>query len=120
MEPHIDRTEFGSITIAGQVYEHDVLIPLDGAVQKRKKKLPKAIYGTAHIVSLDEVRHVYEEGAAQLIIGTGQSGLVRLSDEAAAYLQRQRCQVQLLTTPEAIRAWNEAQGAVIGLFHVTC
>jgi hypothetical protein len=28
--------------------------------------------------------------------------------------------VKLLPTPEAIRIWNKADGAVIGLFHVTC
>lgn len=120
MKPSIDRTEFGSITIAGRVYEHDVLIRLDGAVQKRKKKLSKAVYGTSHVISLDEAQYVYEEGAEQLIIGTGQSGLVQLSNEAADYLQRKQCRVQLLPTPAAIRAWNEAEGAVSGLFHVTC
>jgi hypothetical protein len=120
MRPRIDRTEFGSITIAGQTFEHDVVIRLHGEVGKRKKKLSKAVYGTAHVVSLDEVRYVYEEGTKLLIIGSGQSGQVTLSDEAADYLQRQQCQVQLLPTPEAIRAWNEAEGAMIGLFHVTC
>jgi len=25
-----------------------------------------------------------------------------------------------MRTPQAIDAWNEAEGAVIGLFHVTC
>jgi hypothetical protein len=25
-----------------------------------------------------------------------------------------------LPTPDAIRVWNETEGAVIGLFHVTC
>ena len=120
MRPGIDRTEFGSITIAGQTFEHDVIIRLNGEVRKRKKKLSKAVYGTSHVVSLDEVRYVYEEGTDQLIIGTGQSGQVTLSAEAADYLQRQQCRVQLLPTPEAIRAWNEAEGAVSGLFHVTC
>jgi hypothetical protein len=28
--------------------------------------------------------------------------------------------VDLLPTGQAIHAWNEAGGAVIGLFHVTC
>ena len=120
MKPRIDETAFGSITIAGQVYEHDVIIRLGGEVQKRKKKLSKAVYGTAHVISLDEAQYVYEEGAAQLIIGTGQSGLVELSDEAADYLRCQQCRVQLLPTPAAIRVWNEAAGAVNGLFHVTC
>jgi hypothetical protein len=35
----IDSTEFGSITIDGTTYPHDVLIHLSGEVAKRKKKL---------------------------------------------------------------------------------
>jgi hypothetical protein len=120
MKPRIDRTRFGSITIAGTEYAHDVLIRLQGRVEKRKKKLSKAIYGTSHTISLDEARHVYEKGASRLIVGSGQHGLVHLSDEAAAYFRQQECQVELLPTPQAIQAWNEAAGAVIGLFHVTC
>jgi hypothetical protein len=52
MQPRIDRTQFGSITIDGKVFEHDVLIRLGGQVEKRKKKLSKAVYGTSHTVSL--------------------------------------------------------------------
>jgi len=120
MKPRIDRTEFGSITIAGTVFERDVIIRLNGQVKKRKKKLSKAVYGTSHIISLDEARHVYEEGAERLIVGAGQYGLVALSDEAADYLKRKKCHVELLPTREAIRVWNEAEGTVIGLFHITC
>jgi hypothetical protein len=120
MKPSIDQTTFGSMTIEGSVFEHDVLIRLSGQVKKRKKKLSKAIYGTSHILSLDEAKHVYEDGAQRLMIGTGQYGNVRLSEEAADYFKRKQCQVELLPTPEAIWAWNEAEGSVIGLFHVTC
>jgi len=120
MKPSIDQTTFGSMTIEGSVFEHDVLIRLSGQVKKRKKKLSKAIYGTSHILSLEEAKHVYEDGAQRLMIGTGQYGNVRLSEEAADYFKRKQCQVELLPTPEAIRAWNEAEGKVIGLFHVTC
>lgn len=119
MKPRIDHTQFGSITIEGRVSEHDVIIRLSGQVDKRKKKLSKAIYGTSHIISLDEAKYIYENGAERLVIGTGQQGLVKLSSEAAEYLQH-KCQVKLLPTQEAIQAWNEAEGAVIGLFHVTC
>lgn len=100
--------------------EHDVLIRLSGQVEKRKKKLSKAVYGTSHIVSLDEAKHVYEKGAKHLLIGAGQYGNVRLSDEAADYFKRKDCHVELLPTPDAIQAWNKAEGAVISLFHVTC
>jgi hypothetical protein len=120
MKPTIDQTDFGSITIAGTVFEHDVLILLNGEVKKRKKKLSKAIYGTSHIISLDEAKYVYAPGIEQLIIGTGQYGNVRLSDEAADYFKRKHCHVDLEPTPTAIRTWNEAGGATAGLFHVTC
>ena len=120
MQPSIDQTTFGSITIEGNVFEHDVIIRLSGQVEKRKKKLSKAIYGTSHIVSLAEARHVYEKGTKRLIIGTGQHGNVTLSEEAADYFKRKQCQVDLLPTPRAIQAWNEAKGSVISLFHVTC
>src|SRR5205085_11717267 len=120
MKPHIDKTAFGSITIEGEFLEHDVLIRLDGQVKKRKKKLSKAVYGTSHIVSLDEAKYIYEQGAKQLIIGTGQYDSVRLSDEAGSYFEQRQCQVELLATPQAIQAWNESEGMVIGLFHVTC
>ncbi|HEU4397171.1 MAG TPA: MTH938/NDUFAF3 family protein [Actinomycetota bacterium] len=120
MQPTFDRTRFGSITIDRKVYEHDVLVRLGGEVEKRNKKLSKAVHGTSHIISLAEARHVYQKGAALLLIGAGQDGRVTLSDEAAAYFQRHRCQVQLLPTPEVIPVWNRAEGAVIGLVHVTC
>ncbi len=120
MKPIIEATEFGSITIAGELYEHDVIIRLSGEIKKRKKKLSKAIYGTSHRISLEEAEHIYQPGAALLIVGTGQSGRVELSDEASEFLRQNRCSVQLLPTPQAVTAWNAAEGAVIGLFHVTC
>jgi hypothetical protein len=120
MKPSIDGTSFGSITIEGIVFEHDVIIRQDGQVKKRKKKLSKALYGTSHILSEEEARHIYEKGAKHLIIGAGQYGNVRLSDEAADYFKRKECQVELHPTPEAIQVWNKTDEAAIGLFHVTC
>ena len=122
MKPRIEATRFGSITLGGVVYEHDVVVRPDATVRRRKKKLSKAVYGTSHTISLAEAKYVYEQGerAERLIIGGGQYGRVELSPEAAAYLARKRCDVVLLPTPEVIATWNEAKGKVIGLFHVTC
>jgi hypothetical protein len=120
MEPRIDRTQFGSVTIDGKVFDHDVIIRLGGQVKKRKKKLSKAVYGTSHTISLAEAEHLYQDGAERLLIGSGQEGRVELSEEAATFLARKRCQVELLATPEVIPVWNQAEGAVIGLLHVTC
>jgi hypothetical protein len=120
MQPRIDRTQFGSVTIDGKVFEHDVLIRLGGQVEKRKKKLSKAVYGTSHTISLAEAEHLYQDGAERLLIGAGQEGRVGLSEEAATYFARKRCQVELLSTPEVIPVWNQAEGAVIAMLHVTC
>ena len=120
MKPKIEATKFGSITISGTKYRHDVVIHLDGQVKKRKKKLSKQVYGTSHRVSLAEARQVYQEGAKRLIFGTGQYGMAELSDEAADFLEESDCLTVLLPTPEAIHAWNKAKGEVVGLFHVTC
>ena len=121
MKPIINSTEFGSIEIEKSIFEHDVIINLDGQVKKRKKKLSKAIFGTSHIISLDEAKHVYEKEAKFLIIGTGQYSQVNLSDEAENFFNQKKCKVKLQSTPKAIKTWNKSdEQKIIGLFHVTC
>ncbi len=100
--------------------DNDVIIRLDGIVKKRKKKLSKSVHGTSHMISQAEAEYVFEKGARLLIVGTGQYDTVRLDDDARAFFGNTGCQVRLLPTPEAIQAWNKAEGQVIGLFHVTC
>jgi hypothetical protein len=120
MRPKVDDTWFGSITIDGTRYEHDVIIRLSGKVRKRKKALSKKVYGTSHIVSLAEVKELYRPHAERLIIGAGQEDKVRLSPEAAAFLNEHGVQAELHPTPQAIESWNAAEGKVLGLFHITC
>lgn len=120
MHPRIDSTEFGSITIDGSVYDHDVIFRLNGRVKKRKKKLSKEVYGTSHIVSLEEARHIYGEGAKRLIIGAGHDGMLKLSDEAKDYFQKKECTIVIKPTPAAALEWNKKSRDTIGMFHVTC
>jgi len=120
MKPAIHDTGFGYISVEGSKIEHDIVIRLSGKIKKRKKKLSKAVYGTWHIVSLEEAKSIYQDGAERLIIGSGQEGMVRLSEEAVEYFKKKKCRVNLQPTPKAIKYWGKARGAVIGLFHVTC
>jgi hypothetical protein len=48
----IERTTFGTITIDGKTYEHDVIIRLSGEVARRKKKLSKKSRRTKRSSSL--------------------------------------------------------------------
>src|SRR5215813_10567450 len=116
----IEGTTFGTITIDGKTYEHDVIIRLSGEVVKRKKKLSKKYYGTSHVLSKDEAKFVFESGCEQLILGSGQMGNVHLSPEAEAYFAKKGCKVVLQSTPEAIHVFNRSHAKKIGLFHVTC
>lgn len=120
MDPKIDNTHFGSITIEDQKYPHDVLIRMGGKITKRKKKLSKQVYGTSHMLSKAEAHHVFEEGLETLIIGTGQFDRVRLSEEAQAFFDESGVEIILAGTPKAMKMWNQAEGKVVGLFLVTC
>jgi len=120
MSCQINDTKFGQITINGKKIDHDVVIRLSGEVVKRKKKLSKALFGTSHIISVDEAKFIYQNGADLVIIGAGQNGLVQLSPEAGDYFKKKGCQVVLQPTPRAIESWNRAKGKIIGMFHVTC
>jgi hypothetical protein len=120
MKPDISKTKFGSITIDGKEFEHDIIIRLSGEIKKRKKKLSKAVYGTSHKISVDEVKYVYEKGVKRILIGTGHNDMVKLSDPALEFLKKKKCRIDLLPTVEAVRSWNRDTGKTIGLFHITC
>ncbi|MGA8864540.1 MAG: MTH938/NDUFAF3 family protein [Gallionella sp.] len=118
----IDSTEFGSITINGKTYSHDILIRSSGEIVKRKKKLSKKYYGTSHIISREEAEFIYEKKCKTLVVGSGQYGNVKLSPEAAEFLEQQDCRVVLQPTPDAIETYNKTKdkAKTIGLFHITC
>jgi hypothetical protein len=116
----VDKAEFGSITIDGKTYDHDVIIQLSGKIEKRRKKLSKEKYGTSHIISKAEAKYVFEDGCDVLIVGAGHNGNVSLSQEASDYFDKKGCRVILQPTPKAIRFFNQSHEKKIGLMHVTC
>ncbi len=120
MSPKINSTSFGSITLNENYFENDILICMSGQIEKRKKKLSKEAYGTSHKISLAEAKLIYEKGADEIIIGTGQTGYVELSKEARKFFEEKGLEVKLLRTPKAVKLWNESEGKIIAMFHVTC
>jgi hypothetical protein len=120
MKPIIDIITFGSITINGITYDHDILITCNGEVLKRKKKLSKRVYGTSHVISLAEAEYIFNSEAEKVIIGAGHDGMVILSVEADDFFKLRNCPVILLPSPQAVESYNKSVGKIIGLFHVTC
>jgi len=105
MTPVINNTEFGSIIVDEQRYDHDIIIALDGKVKK---------------ISLDEIKYTYQDKSEGIVIGSGQYGVAKLSNEASEFLKNKHCKILLRPTPEAIQEWNLTEGKWIGLFHITC
>jgi hypothetical protein len=120
MEPRIDTVRFGAITVAGKTIRHDIVITAGGEVRTRKKGLSKQQYGTSHVISLAEIRAIWQRNTEILIVGTGMFGRVRLSPDAQAFLSQQGCCTILKPIGKAVRLWNDSQGRVAGLFHITC
>jgi hypothetical protein len=89
----IEGTTFGTITIDGKSYGHDVIIRLSGEVLKRKKKLSKKYYGTSRVLSKGEAKFVFEKGCEQPI--SRLDGKLHLSPEAEAYFAKKGCKVLL-------------------------
>ena len=106
----IESTTFGTITMGGKTYEHDVVVRLSGEVVKRKKKLSKKYYGTSHILSKDEAKFVFEKGCEELIVGSGQIGNVRLSPEAEAYFAKKNCKVLIGADPRGHPSVQQIRG----------
>jgi hypothetical protein len=120
VKPHIDGTAFGSITIEGVDYDHDVVVTPAGEIVERRKELSKRATGTSHVVSKDEAEFLLGLGARRLIVGSGQSGVLRLSDEARALFNQHGCDLTIAPTPEAIELYNAAGEPVTAMFHTTC
>ena len=120
MIPIINDTSFGSIVVSHKIYDHDIVIRLDGSINKRKKKLSKAVYGTSHVVSEEEMANMYEPDAELIVVGSGQFERLSLSNEAKEFLKQQACGYEIMATPKAVDYWNSHDGKFIGLYHVTC
>ncbi len=118
--PHVDAVAFGSVTVDGETYEHDIHIRADGRVRKRKKKWARKDYGTSHVIGPRELKKVLRGDPDVLIIGRGFDCMVRLAEEGRRMLEERGVRWELLPTPEAAEAFNQAEGRKALLLHVTC
>ncbi len=110
----IDGTSFGSITVNGKHYSHDVWILADGSIRRRDRD---------HEFTLNELYLLLEGKPELVIVGTGQSGCVQVDKEAAELALKQGVKIIDDITPDALKRYNEAINArrrVAGAFHVTC
>ncbi|MBI2299715.1 MAG: ROK family protein [Armatimonadetes bacterium] len=118
--PVVLAPEFGVVMVDGERMGNDVVVRANGKVVRRKKKLSRAVHGTAHEVSLEEIRYVCKGKPEYLYIGHGHHGHLALSRDARDWLDQQGIPVSLLPTSEAAAVFSHASGRRALLLHATC
>lgn len=109
---HIDAYRFGEIIVDGTTYTSDVIVYPDEVQSNWRRE-------RGHHLQPDDLTDVIAAAPRHLVIGTGASGRMTVSEETKQLLRRHDISFEVLPTDEACRAFNQRSSAVAAL-HLTC
>lgn len=119
----IEEYFFGQIKIDGKTYTYDVEVRWTREVLSWQRK-------ESHAIGIDDVKRAAEQSPGVIIIGTGEAGMAKVTQEAEEFIQRKGIRLIVDKTEEAVKTLNvileesaEEEGEqqrAIGLFHLTC
>jgi hypothetical protein len=113
-----DAYSFGSITIDGVTYEHDVVID-GGTVSKRRKKKSRPFRETYGHTPLSPEEDL-PWSCRRLVVGTGASGALPIMDEVLREAERRGVEVVTLPTERALDLLRDEPARTNAVLHVTC
>src|SRR5215469_17697627 len=112
------KLHFGSITINGITYTHDVIIDR-GSVGKRKKKPSRKFREQfGHTPLSMEEKLPWK--CRRLIIGTGNYGSLPVMEEVKCEARRRKVELIIIPTDEAIDALARHPQDTNAILHLTC
>ena len=112
------KLKFGSITIDGTSYRHDVVIDR-GRVSRRKKRPSKKYreqYGHTPVSTEEQIPWK----CRRLVIGTGKYGSLPVMDEVKLEARRRGVDLLIASTDKAIEALVANNRDTNAILHVTC
>ncbi len=112
----ISSFKFGSITISRKKYEHDVIVTWQGKVKAAETEV-------RHTIGKKELAQLILERSEVIIIGLGQSALMKVSPEVAAFADEKKLKIIEKPTKQAVKEFNQLVKAgkkVVAYMHVTC
>ena len=112
------RLRFGSITIDGMTYSHDVIIDR-GKVRKRKKK-PSQKFREEFGHTPVSVEEKLPWKCHRLVIGTGNYGSLPVMDDVKLEARRRKIELLIIPTNEAIVEIGKEPKDTNAILHVTC
>jgi len=110
----ISHYEFGSITIDGKRYDHDVII-FKGEVRSWWRK-------AGHDVAVADIESLVKEGVRTIVFGTGASGVMKVDRETESYLKHHGISIFMMKTGDAVGKFNQisADPNTAAALHLTC
>jgi len=111
----IESYEFGRIVIKGKSYATDVIIYPDHVEDNWWRE-------EGHSLRPVDLWAVVQAKPKVLVVGTGYSGLMRISPETERYLREHGIRLITERTTEAVRIYNQLYQStgVVAALHLTC
>lgn len=111
----IDSYGFGKIVINGEKYTSDVIIYPDRVDPSWCRK-------NGHLLSIEDLEDVLKEEPQTLIIGSGNMGLMRVSQEVRQLIEDKGIKLIVTKTMKACDEFNRIRETerVICALHLTC
>lgn len=122
----IEEYHFGSITIDGKTYNHDIEVRWSGSAELEVLKWWRE---ESHVIDVEDVKRAIEQNPKTIIIGTGESGVAEITERAKKEIKSKGIELIIDLTEEAIETFNvrkeeseeeKKREKIIGLFHLTC
>ena len=113
----IEEYHFGKIKINGVIYRNDIRISSMGKI------LPEWWRGKSHMVEIEDVEDILDDGVEILLLGRGKPGLMSASNDLRAYLEKKKIVLVEKTSSKAVCIANEffENGKKFAAgFHLTC
>ena len=112
----INKYQFSSIEVNGKTYTTDVIV---------NPKIVKDNWWRkqGHRLCLEDLEKVFKNKPRIIVIGTGQDGKMRVTNEVVDYVKKNKIDFIVKDTISAIDEYNKLEKDkenVVGCFHLTC
>ena len=111
----ISAYTYGKMIINGTPYASDLIIYFDKIDGNWQRKW-------GHLVCIDDIAEAIAKNPEYLIIGTGESGQMRVLPDTQDFVRHSGIQLVFLPTEHASKMYNDihTKRYVIGAFHLAC
>jgi hypothetical protein len=113
--PQIDRFRFGRVVIDGRVFQRDLIVFPDGAIDNWSRD-------DSHFLSAEDIDIVLEMKPKTIIIGTGVFKSMKVPAEALVNIRAAGIEVLIRSSPRACDEYNQrrlVERTVLAI-HLTC